>query len=511
MGFHNALDKYFQISARGSTLAVEIRAGLATFLTIAYIMAVNPQILSAGGLEQSEVFTATCLSSIIASAGLGLFANLPFAISPGMGMNAYLAFNQVLGAHATPEQALATVLVAAVIVAFLAIVRALSVIMHLVPNTVKLATVLGMGLLLSLIGMHECGIVVPDPQTMVGMGNLLTPEAIVAGVGLALITVLLSKNVKGSILIGIAAAAIALWTVRGDWPTAFFAVPKLRIYTPDFSKILAGNGGALSAILAYTLVMVFDIGGALFGLGSLAGLQEGGKVAGSVAAYLSAAAGSVIGAILGTTPLIISAESAVGIKEGGRTGLVGLVVAACFVISLPIAPLLQALPAEATAPVLVLVGAMMMSEAANLDWTDMKVAVPAFLTMAVQPFTFSISNGIYVGLAFSVMLWILTGDFLDTFRLWGESLKRASQQTGGGTGAAEGAMADGLETLLDTTEQATGHHAHVHVPESLLPNFVRYSEVMGSPPMRGGMLSHVASRDRSARGGTAGLNQEPSL
>mmetsp|Transcript_22407 Transcript_22407/g.48964 ORF Transcript_22407/g.48964 Transcript_22407/m.48964 type:complete len:494 (-) Transcript_22407:592-2073(-) len=412
----DGIDKWFKLTERGTTVGTEIRAGITTFLTMAYILLVNPQILGVAGLPLKEVVTSTALTSCIASLLCGLFANLPVGIAPGMGLNAYLVFSQVLGMKVSVESALACCFTASVLVAVLALIRALSLILALVPNTIKLATVVGMGVLLSFIGLQTAHVVVKDEETMVTLGNLASAEVLLALMGLAIIATLHYRNIKGSILIGIVVTALAYYAVKSSWPTSFVAMPSLAFWKLDFSDVLAFKPEAWSAVCAYALVMIFDIGGAMYGLGNLAGLVKDGAVPGAVATYLSASIATAFGSLTGTTPLIIAAESAVGIKEGGRTGLVGVTVSVCFAISLFFAPILQAVPPVATAPVLVLVGAMMMGECHHIDFTNMVSAVPAFLTIVIQPFTFSIANGIYAGLVFSLALFILSGDFIPYFK-----------------------------------------------------------------------------------------------
>ncbi|EFN53511.1 hypothetical protein CHLNCDRAFT_136863 [Chlorella variabilis] len=383
MTLKERVDRYFKVSERGSNVGREIKSGVVTFMTASYILLVNPQILGLAGLPVKAVVTATALSSMLASLLCGLMSNLPVGISPGMGLNAYLVFSQVVG----------------------------------------------MGLLLTFIGLQTSKIVVAAPETMVTMGDLFALEPLLAIGGLAVISALHYRNVKGSIIIGVLLVALAYFAAKGAWPTecagagggacgfdAFVALPHLKFFALDFSELLAFKPSAWSAVLAYTLVMIFDIGGAMFGLGNLAGLVRDGHVPGAVWTYLAASAGTALGALTGTTPLIIAAESAVGIKEGGRTGLVAVTVAGCFAVSMLLSPFLQAIPQLATAPVLVLVGAMMMGESTHIDWSSMLTAVPAFLTIVIQPFTFSIANGIYAGLTMSVLLFFLTGQFLEVFR-----------------------------------------------------------------------------------------------
>eukprot|EP00877_Chromochloris_zofingiensis_P009284 jgi/Chrzof1/4609/Cz14g19310.t1 len=417
MKLGEATDKFFKISERGSSIATEIRAGVITFLTMSYILLVNPQILAVAGLPIEYVVTATALCSSISSFMVGLLANLPVGMSPGMGLNAYFVYSQILGLGVSLNAGLAGCFMAACIVAVLAVVRALNVVLAVVPDSIKLATVVGMGLLLSFIGLQTAKIVVADPETMVKMGDITALEPMLAILGLAVIASLHYRNVKGAIIIGVLLTALGFFTFHGQWPHQFVAVPQLKVWQLDFTTLVKSpTVTAYSAVLAYALVMIFDIGGAMFGLGNLAGLVQNGTVPGAVWAYLSGAVGTALGAWTGTTPVIIAAESAVGIKEGGRTGLVAVTVSGCFLLSVFLAPALRAIPQVATAPVLVLVGAMMMGEAIHIDWSSMPSAVPAFLTMVIQPFTFSIANGIYAGLVMSLLLFLMTGEFITYFK-----------------------------------------------------------------------------------------------
>ncbi|GAX78068.1 hypothetical protein CEUSTIGMA_g5510.t1 [Chlamydomonas eustigma] len=413
-----SVDKtYFQITSRGSSWGVEIRAGLCTFLTVSYILVLNPQILSAAGLPVKETTSSTALVIALTSILSGLLSNTPFILAPS-GLNAYLAYSEVLGRGVSLPAALACCLAASAVVLLLTLTRAVTLVMAIVPNTIKLATVVGMGLLLSLIGLKTAGIVVANPETMVALGDLLTVDAALAAGGLALIATLHHNKVSGSILLGMTCTALCSFIIRQNWPTQILALPSLSHFPLDFTYLAELQLGALSAVLAYVLVMIFDIGGAIYGLSNLAGLTgaEGGSIPGSQAVFICASLGSALGAYLGITPLIITAESAVGIKEGGRTGVVSIVVGLCFLVSLFLSPLIQALPAVTTTPVLVLVGAMMMGEAGHVDWTRMTSAIPAFLTIVVQPFTFSIANGIYAGIASSFILYVLTGDMFKSLR-----------------------------------------------------------------------------------------------
>mmetsp|Transcript_7551 Transcript_7551/g.20098 ORF Transcript_7551/g.20098 Transcript_7551/m.20098 type:complete len:506 (-) Transcript_7551:990-2507(-) len=412
-----ALDKFFSISARGSNVATEIRAGVATFLTMSAILMTNPQILSKAGLPTAAVTSSTALTSCLATLAIGLIANLPFGMAPGMGLNAYFAYNQILDEEIPVDCAFAGCFVAAVAVAILAAVGALGFILRLAPDTIKMAVVVGMGLLLSFIGLQAAHVVVPVKETLVGLGNLQSTNVWLVVFGLSLIVALQYRGFKAAILIGVAATAAGHFLISSDWPQHYVSLPDFKHFGLDFSELLKPNGQAYSAVLAYVLVMVFDIGGAIFGLATLSGLVEAdGTVHGTLTTYLAAAGGSALGAATGTTPLILAAESAVGIKQGGRTGLVAVTIAVCFAASLFFAPALQSIPSFATSPVLILVGMMMMSESANIDWTHIPTALPAFLTIMIQPFTFSVANGIYAGLLFSFILKAMCGDPYQGFR-----------------------------------------------------------------------------------------------
>jgi hypothetical protein len=257
------------------------------------------------------VVTATALASMAASLLVGLGCNMPFGMSPGMGLNAYLVYSQVLGAEVSLEAALAGCMAAAGLVALLAVVRALALILAVVPDSIKLATVVGMGLLLTFIGLQSAAIVVADPETMVTVGDLLDLKPALAIAGLALITALSYRNVRGGIMVGILATAVAYFVAAGGWPTRFVSLPHLRIGRFDWNALFVDpQGGAWSAVMAYSLVMIFDIGGAMYGLGNLAGLVRDGGIPGATTCYLAACVGTAIGAVTGACP---------GVGERGST------------------------------------------------------------------------------------------------------------------------------------------------------------------------------------------------
>ncbi|GAX78069.1 hypothetical protein CEUSTIGMA_g5511.t1 [Chlamydomonas eustigma] len=384
---------------------VELRAGLSTFLTISFILVLNPQILSVAGLPITQTTGSTAMCIAVASCLSGVFSNLPFVLGPS-GLNVHLVYSEVLGNGIPIPVALACCLIASIIVAALTLARAVSFVIKLVPSTIKLAIVVGMGLLLSLIGMQTAGVVVPNKNTMLGLGSLLSVDVGVAAGGLMLIATLHHHKVRGSFLIGMTYTTLAAFIAVGDWPTRFLALPSVQMFGLDFST--ATHGVSILTIITYVLIMVCDIGGSIYGEVDTYTFPPGHVDSEIVKGCL----GSILGALTGITPLIITAESSVGNKEGGRTGLVPFTVGVCFLASLFLWPLLQAIPLVTTAPVLVLVGALMMGESGNINWTRMTSAVPAFLTIVMQPFTFSIANGVYAGLASSLVLFFLSGDFI---------------------------------------------------------------------------------------------------
>ncbi|GBF95930.1 guanine permease [Raphidocelis subcapitata] len=443
---------------------------------------------------------------MVGSLLVGLGCNMPFGVSPGMGLNAYLVYSQVLGANVPLDAALAAVAASAALVALLAAIHALRVILAVVPDSIKLATVVGMGLLLTFIGLQSADIVVADPETMVTVGDLFALKPSIAIAGLALITALSYRNVRGGIMIGILLAALAYFAAAGGWPTRFVDIPHLRIGSFDWRGLFVDpTPAAWSAVLAYTLVMVFDIGGAMFGLGNLAGLVKDGAIPGATRCYLAAAAATALGAVTGTTPVIIAAESAVGIKEGGRTGLVAVTISACFGLSVFFAPFLQSIPQVATAPVLVLVGAMMMGESDQIDWRNMLVAVPAFLTIVVQPFTFSIANGIYAGLVMSCLVYLLTGTFFEVARDMWAGVRGGGDLDGSAPALEEPSDAAGADPEA-AAEAAAGKDDGLAAP--LLGGSAGGSEsdlsALHPPAARASDAISITQRRGSREGGAAG-------
>ncbi len=402
----------FQIAQRGSTVATEVRAGFTTFLTMSYILFVNPQILSITGMPVQDVAIATALAAAIATLIMGLYANFPFALAPGMGLNAYFTFGVVQGMGVPWQVALGAVLVEGILFMALAMTGVRTLMINAIPWSIKIATMTGIGLFLAIIGFESAKITVDHPATLVTLGDLHSPAVLLALAGIVLIGALMVRKVRGAILIGILTLTVISW-VAGLAPLpgqimSIPALPKETLFAIDFSQVF--TGAMVTVILAFLFVDLFDTAGTLLGVGRLAGfLNNKGELPGSERAFMADATGTAGGALLGTSTVTTYIESATGIEEGGRTGLTAVVVAGLFLLSLFFTPLFTAVPSLATAPALIVVGAMMMMGARDLDWGSMDEAIPAFLTVITMPFTYSIAHGISIGIVSYVALHLITG------------------------------------------------------------------------------------------------------
>lgn len=399
------LERLFRLSARGTTAATELRAGLVTFLTMSYILFVNPQILGEAGMPAGDVAVATALSAALATAVMALWANLPIALAPGMGLNAYFTYGVVLGMGVSWQVALAAVFVEGLFFLLLVAVGAREALVRAIPLPIKVATMCGIGLFLAIVGLQGAGLVAAHPVTMVTLGDLGAPGPLLALGGLLLIGMLLARRVRGAIFLGIAAVTAVAWGFGlAPRPETVWSLPRLPEETFLALDLTAlWEPGFLAVVAAFLFVDFFDTAGTLLGVGRLAGLTDAeGNLPEAGRAFAADAVGTAAGALLGTSTVTSYVESGTGVEEGGRTGLTALTVAVLFLAALFITPVLAAVPAAATAPALVVVGALMMSGARDVDWTRPADALPAFLTVAVMPFTFSIANGI----AFGILAWV---------------------------------------------------------------------------------------------------------
>jgi len=420
-GFSRTLDEKFRIHERGSTIGNEIRAGTATFLTMAYILLVNPQVLGAPntGISGVQVIAGTVIGSAVASFITGYFGNLPLGLAPGLGLSAYLSFGLVKGQHVPWEGALTCCFLSGMIVTILGIVQLADVAMCWIPEYVKSATIIGMGLLLTLIALQSIDLVVASgDSSLIMMGPLDRPELWISMGGLMLQASLAHHRFRGAVIIGIFGTTLLMWYQDNSWPSDFMSFPSIEGSTIaaalNLEFIFDNPREYLPGLIAFLVVGIFDVSGVVYGLMCLAGLSEKDEqnnvvVPGSKWAFIGSGVGTMIAACLGCSPIIVHIESAVGIKEGGRTGLTAVVVSCWFLVSLFFAPLFGSIPPEATAPVIVLIGASMMGQASEIDWKEMRIAIPAFLTLIVMPFTFSIPNGIACGMVSNGILLITTG------------------------------------------------------------------------------------------------------
>lgn len=409
---HSFLDRRFGLSAHGTTVATEVRAGIVTFLTVAYILFVNPQILAQAGLPAEDVAQATALAAALATLVMGLWANYPFALAPGMGLNVYFTFGVVLGLGVSYQVALTAVLVEGLLFLLLAVGGIRTAIVDAIPAALKAATTAGIGLFLAVIGFQNAGLTVGSPATLLTLGDVAAPAALLALATLFITAALLARQVPGALLIGIAGATGAAWLFGlAPAPAAVVTWPGLPDETLGAIDLSALRSWELAGVvLALLFVDFFDTAGTLVGVGRLGGFTDTeGRLPRADRAFTADALGTVGGALLGTSTVTTYIESATGIEEGGRTGLTAVVVAGLFLLALVFTPVFTAVPAAATAPALIIVGALMMRAAVDLDWMRYEIAVPAFLTIAGMPFTYSIANGIALGITAHVVIHVLTG------------------------------------------------------------------------------------------------------
>jgi AGZA family xanthine/uracil permease-like MFS transporter len=410
------LDKYFKITENKSTLRTEIIAGITTFMTMVYILAVNPSILSAAGMDKDAVFTATALSAIVATLVMALVAKLPFALAPGMGLNAFFAFTVVLGMGYSWEFALTAVFLEGIVFILLTAFNIRELIVNSIPLNLKHAVSVGIGLFIAFIGLKGTGLIVDNPATLVSLGSMKNPAVLVGMAGVIIIGVLLTKKVKGAILIGILASTlIGLFVGVTVVPENFTFVslpPSIEpiFFKFDFSQVFTID--MLIVLFTFLFVDMFDTVGTLVGVSSKSGmLDEKGNVPRVKQALFADAIGTFVGAMLGTSTVTTYVESAAGVAEGGKTGMTALTVAGMFVLALFFAPVFMIIPAAATAPALIIVGLFMISPIMKIDLTDYTEAIPAFFTIIMMPLTYSIAEGIVFGMLSFVLLKVLTGRF----------------------------------------------------------------------------------------------------
>ena len=416
------LEKQFGLKAQGSSLRTEALAGFTTFLTMAYIVIVNPAILGEAGMPVAAVAAATCLAAGIGCILMGLIANYPIALAPGMGLNAYFTYTVVIGMGVPWQTALGCVFLSGVAFLVLTVAGVRPLIVGAIPRPLFSAVAAGVGLFIAFIGLKEAGIIVANPATTVALGDLTKPTAVLAILGLLIIGGLMVWRVKGAILVGILVVAAVGWFMGlskiapGGYSLAELSATAFKLDIPAALNLGGGKGGMAMAmtlaeiVFVFLFVDLFDNVGTLVAVTKKAGLQApDGSIPRLNRILMADSVATIAGSLAGTSTVVSYIESASGVQAGGRTGLTAVIVGLLFLLTLFFAPLVQAIPAAATAPALILVGAMMIGALKEVDWEDPGVAIPAFLTVITIPLTFSIANGLAFGITSYALLKLVRG------------------------------------------------------------------------------------------------------
>jgi AGZA family xanthine/uracil permease-like MFS transporter len=411
------LDRVFALKRNGTTIRTEVFAGFTTFLTMAYIVVVNPSILGQTGMPLAAVAAATCVAAGIGSILMGVVSNYPLALAPGMGLNAYFTFTVVKGLGVPWETALGCVFLSGVAFLILTAVGARQLIVNAIPRSLFSAVAGGVGLFIAFIGFKDAGIVVASPATTVMLGALISPPVALSIVGLLAIATLQAWKVKGAILFGILGTTAVGWAMGlvhlnpAPVSLAEMSATAFRLNIPAAFNLKGGFGAALIEIVfVFLFVDLFDNVGTLVAVTKRAGfVQPDGTIPRLSRILFADSIATLVGALAGTSTVTSYIESAAGVEVGGRTGLTSVVVGLLFLLTLLFAPLVQAIPAAATAPALILVGAMMMGALKEVEWFDPIEAIPAFLTLIMIPLSFSIANGLAFGIVSHAVLTLVTG------------------------------------------------------------------------------------------------------
>jgi adenine/guanine/hypoxanthine permease len=421
------IDRYFGLSQNHTTVRQEFLGGLTTFVTMAYIVVVNPQILAQAGMPAEGVVFATCMSAAAATLVMGIYANYPIAMAPGMSLNAYFTYYVCLSMHVPWRTALAVVFFSGVLFLLLTVTRVREQIVNGIPDCLKHATATGIGMFIAFVGMRNAKLVVANSATFVGLGTFSDKEVQTACFGLAVTLVLLTRKINGAILIGIfGTACVGILRGIARWPSALFSLPhpSSTLLQLDFRG--ASHLGLLEILFAFLFVDLFDNVGTLVGVCEQGGFIKDGKIPRVGRALIADAVGTILGSLTGTSTVTSYIESAAGVAAGARTGLSNVFTAAMFVGAMLCSPLATAIPAYATAPALILVGALMTQSIAHVAWQDFTEALPAFVTILATPLTFSIATGLSLGLIsytvvkiaagklrqINLLVWILTVLFI---------------------------------------------------------------------------------------------------
>ena len=405
------LKKLFKLDENKTTVRTELVAGLTTFMTMAYILAVNPNILSVAGIPRGGVFIATCLAAVVGTLLMAFMSNYPFALAPGMGLNAFLTFGVCLGMGYSWQFALTAILIEGIIFIILSATKVREMIVNAIPSSLKNAIGAGIGLYIAFIGLQNAGIIVNDDATLVGLGSLGSKTSILFIVGLFLTAILVVLKVKGGILIGMLVTTIIGIPMGVTQFTGVVSLPES--ISPIFCKFEWGqvlSWDMLVVVFTFLFIDMFDTIGTVVGVSVKSGMvDKDGHVDGVSKILMADAVATTAGACFGTSTTTTYIESASGVAEGGRTGLTSFVIALCFAIALLFSPVFLAIPGAATGAVLVIVGVMMMSPIRNIDWDDYSEAIPAFVTAVMMPLSYSIAHGIMLGMISYVVIKALSG------------------------------------------------------------------------------------------------------
>jgi AGZA family xanthine/uracil permease-like MFS transporter len=406
-------ERYFEFTALGTNWKTELLAGVTTFITMAYIIFVNPSILHEAGLPAAGVTAATCLAAAVGSLLMGGFARYPIALAPGMGLNAYFTYSVVKGMGVDWHVALGAVFLSGIAFLLLTAVGVRQMIVNAIPHELYSAVAAGVGLFIALIGFRNAGIVVPSQATVVALGNLRTPTTLLSLFGLLVMAVLLCARWKAAILIGVLATwALAAATGVVDWHPQPYSIRDIASTAMQLDIGGALRLGLVDIIFAFLFVDLFDNVGTLLAVGKKAGLfDRAGRVPRMNRILYSDAIATVVGSMAGTSTVVSYIESSAGVAAGGRSGVTAIVTGLLFGVALFVAPLAGAIPEAATAPALIIVGSMMMTAVAEIKWTEPEIAIPAFLTMLAIPLTYSIANGLAFGFCTYTLIKVLRGQF----------------------------------------------------------------------------------------------------
>ncbi len=405
------LTKLFGFDPTKMTVRKEVVAGITTFLTMAYILAVNPAILSATGMDKGAVFTTTAIASALATLVMAFYAKMPFGLAPAMGLNAFFAYTVCLTMGYSWQFALTAVFIEGIIFIVLTLTGLRNLIVDAMPQTLRKAIAPGIGLFIAFIGLKNAGIIVSNDATYVSLGNLHSPAVLLALLGIIVTSALLVKNVMGALLIGIiVTTVIGIPLGVTNFSGIFDAPPSIApiVWQMDWSNVFSLDMAV--CVFTFLFVDMFDTIGTLVGVSNRAGMvDKNGKIHNLSKAFMADAVGTAAGAALGTSTVTTFVESAAGVNAGGRSGMTAFVVAICFILSLFFAPLFLAIPSEATASALFLVGVMMVTDMSKIDFTKYAEAIPCFITIIFMPLAYSISDGILLGVISYVILYAFTG------------------------------------------------------------------------------------------------------